>query len=113
MDLEEHTNLFICQGRAEQYLQIFPTTFLSVVTGGEHRVRSPFAHRKRGRYPFIRKFKQRDKIIIMAYKSRHYTQNEIGEHIGISHMSVRNRDLDLESIFICILADVSLNSATI
>ena len=37
---------------------------------------------------FTRKFKQRDKIIIMAYKSGHYTRNEIGKHFGISHTTV-------------------------
>ena len=37
---------------------------------------------------YTQKYKQRDKIIIMAYKSGHYTQNEIGEYFSISHTTV-------------------------
>ena len=44
---------------------------------------------------------ERDKTIIMAYKSGHYTQNEIGEYFGISHTTVsrvmRQADVQLET----------------
>jgi len=50
---------------------------------------------------YTQKYKQRDKIIIMAYKSGHDTQNEIGEHFGISHTTVsrimRQADVQLET----------------
>lgn len=50
---------------------------------------------------YTRKFKQRDKIIIMAYKSGHYTRNEISEHFGISHTTVsrvvRQVDVQMET----------------
>ena len=50
---------------------------------------------------YIQKYKQRDKIIIMAYKSGHYTQNEIGEYFSVSHTTVsrvvRQADVQLET----------------
>ncbi len=50
---------------------------------------------------YTQKYKQRDKIIIMAYKSGHYTQNEIGEYFSISHTTVsrvvRQADVQLET----------------
>jgi len=47
---------------------------------------------------YTRKFKQRDKVIIMAYKSGHYTRNEISEHFGISHTTVSRvvRQVDVQ-----------------
>ncbi len=47
---------------------------------------------------YTRKFKQRDKVIIMTYKSGHYTQNEIGEHLGISQTTVSKvvRQVDVQ-----------------
>ena len=50
---------------------------------------------------YTQKYKQRDKIIIMAYKSGHDTQNEIGEYCGISHTTVsrmvRQADVQMET----------------
>jgi len=50
---------------------------------------------------FTKKHKQRDKVIIMAYKSGHYTQAEIGEYLGISHTTVsrvvRKADVQMET----------------
>ena len=50
---------------------------------------------------YTRKVKQRDKAIIAAYRSGHYTQHEIGEHFGISHTTVsrivRQADVQMET----------------
>ena len=50
---------------------------------------------------FSQKYKRRDEVIIMAYKSGHYTQEEIGEYYGISHTTVsrivRQADVQMET----------------
>ena len=50
---------------------------------------------------YTRNFKQRDKIIIMAYKSGHYTRNEIGGRFDISHTAenrvVRQVDVQMKT----------------
>jgi len=50
---------------------------------------------------YTQKYKQRDDVIVMAYKSGHYTQIEIGEYFDISHTTVsqvvRRADLQMET----------------
>ena len=50
---------------------------------------------------YTQKYKQRNEVIIMAYKSGHYTQIEIGEYFGISHTTVsrvvRQVDVQMET----------------
>ena len=50
---------------------------------------------------YRQKFNNRDEVIVMAYKSGHYTQVDIGEYFGISHTTVsrviKQTDVQMET----------------